>query len=1068
MDEFVRVYGGLNKRQLEAVQQIDGPVLVIAGPGTGKTQLLSARVSNILKTTDTQPQNILCLTFTNKAAINMKSRIIDQVGGTGAKVVASTFHSFAAEIMNLYPDNFWNAAKLSVAPDAVQLEALESIVRELPLDNPLALKFAGQYTLLSDAQQAINQAKKAGLTPEKLRSIIAYNLAYLDDIEEQMTDILKQRLSAKSLQSLQNKISKLTSQPIDKLVYPLTSLSTVISDSLAQAIAQDADSGKTLNTGKWKARWVQTVNGHRGMLKERERNGWWLELANVYESYREVLHGRGFYDYDDMLVEVNSQLEQNSGMLADIQERFNYVLIDEFQDTTPAHLRLAHLVADHHTSESKPNLMAVGDDDQAIFKFNGAELNNMLGFKREYPTAKIIILTDNYRSTQAILDTAKRIIEQAESRMINADPALSKNLLAKAPPKAKGAVIATAFSSRELQLSQVARDIQKNYKPPLEIAVLARSHDSLIKMAGLLQNLNIPVRYEQSRNTLDHEIINQTYLSLKLLLAIQNGDKEGANSLIHQIIRWPAWEIEPRQLWDLAVNRAGKSWLDALLFSHSPDLKAMGNWFVWLAKQCEAQPLAVTIEQIVGLRPSGEFTSPIKDYLVSSAGSGVNDYLHGLSAIQLLQTLVQEFAVDSEPTIAEFARFIEINEENKVVVADESPFITGAHAIQLLTVHKAKGLEFDHVYIIDAVDSNWQPKSSRRKPPANLPLQPPLDDFDDYVRLMYVAATRAKSSLSISAYYLDHSGKDVATSTIIQSAMTIEKVSEDGKQKLITVLEENLRWPDLSGGQEKEMLRARLEDYNLYATHLLNFVDVSRGGPQYFKERNLVYLPEPKTASLSYGTAMHAALEHAQQLSNRGSFSLTEVESKFGKALKQEQQTKLDYERYLVQGKATLSRLFNDFDYKLPKGSLTEQRIKDVRLEDARIGGTLDRLDRTGDGVTIIDYKTGNPLSSFDSKDKSKAIRVYRHKLQLIFYALLMSEYSNLELGKISSRIVYVESATAKGLERSYVPTAEDIDRMRRLIATVWRRIMNLDLPDISRYSKDIEGIKAFEDDLLK
>ena len=176
--QYDQQYKSLNQAQKEAVDNIEGPLLVIAGPGTGKTQLLAMRVANILRTTDTNPSNILCLTFTNKASVNMKERVIGLAGGNSGKTVVKTFHSFAAEIMNTYPDYFWNAAALNVAPEAIQLDIIESIVSDLPLDNPLALRFAGQFTLVNDIQRSIGLAKDAGLTPDKLRAIVETNLSY--------------------------------------------------------------------------------------------------------------------------------------------------------------------------------------------------------------------------------------------------------------------------------------------------------------------------------------------------------------------------------------------------------------------------------------------------------------------------------------------------------------------------------------------------------------------------------------------------------------------------------------------------------------------------------------------------------------------------------------------------------------------------------------------------------------------------------------------------------------------------------------------------------------------------
>jgi DNA helicase-2/ATP-dependent DNA helicase PcrA len=1068
VDNYKKAFAQLNREQREAVTQLEGPVLVVAGPGTGKTQLLSARVAHILKSTDARPQNILALTFTNKAAVNMKERIIDLVGAPGGKVMASTFHSFAAEIMNLYPDYFWSSARLSVAPESVQLDIIESIVAQLPFENPLALKFAGQYTLLNDIQRAINLAKEAGLTPEKLKSLIEVNLAYIDKIEPELAEISSQTLSIKKLDELSRQVEALADQKIDELVYPLLSLSTVIKESLAEAIATDKQGRKCAQTGKWKSRWTQSVEGSRGMFKERERNYWWLKLAEVYELYRQALHGKGFYDYSDMLVEVITQLEQNPEILADTQERFSYVLIDEFQDTNPAQLRLAHLVADHHTTEGAPNLMAVGDDDQSIFRFNGAELNNMLGFKRSYPSARIIVLKDNYRSSQAILDVARKVIEQAESRLVNSDPELRKDLVAKNPPTSKGEIKALAYASRELQHSAIASDIKANYSTDKLIAVLARSHDSLIRMASLLQQIGVPVRYEQASNALDHEIVEQVYLLTELVLAVQKGDKTSSNGLVHKILRWPVWGIEPAELWRLAVtNRSSDDWLNAMAKSEHKKLRDMSGWILWLAAKADNQPLSVTIEQILGLRQSDNFLSPIKDYF-SQNSSSTNSYLRGLSAIQLLRSMVHEFAAGQEPTLADFVRFIDINKENGIIVADESPFITGRDAVQLLTIHKAKGLEFDHVYIVDATDDFFSPRTGGRKPPSNLPLQPPLDDFDDYVRLLYVACTRAKSWLTISSYYSDHAGKDVATSVIVQGAFSITKISEDDPAKLIQVLEANLSWPDLSKGLEKEMLKARMENYNLAVTHLLNFLDVTRGGPQYFKERNLLRLPEIKTPQLSYGTAIHAALDAAQKQVNKTKLDLSFAEHTFQETLKQEQLPPVDYERYLSKGRNTLSRLFNEFSYDLPKGSTSEQNLRDISIGSARIGGKLDRIDTTGDRLTIIDYKTGSPLQSFSTKDKNKAIKAYKHKLQLIFYAMMASEHSGTKLGSIDCQMVYVDAESAKELVRSYTPTTQDVDHLQKLINAVWQKIIQLDLPDTASYSKDIDGILAFESDLLK
>ena len=971
--------------------------------------------------------------------------------------------------MNLYPDYFWNAARLSIAPDSVQLEVIETIVAELPLDNPLALKFAGQYTLLNDIKRAIGLAKDAGLTPAKLQAIIEVNMAYFDVIETPLVEILDNRLSFKTLPDLQAKVAEIPQQTIDERVYPLTSMSSILAQGLDDAIRLDSDSGKTTNTGIWKKRWLQTEAGQKGLFIERRRNAWWLELSAIYANYLTKMHERGFYDYSDMLVEVIGVLEQNPNVLAELQERFNYVLIDEFQDTNLAQLRLAHLIADHHSANGQPNLMVVGDDDQTIYKFSGAELNNMLSFKKRYATAKIIVLTKNYRSTQGVLDISKSVIEQAENRLVKQDKSLTKDLVAETPPAGSSAIRAISYASRELQFSMIARDIKDHYRLDSKIAVLARSHESLIKMAGILQQLDVPIRYERQSNIIDHEIINQIYLLTKLLIAIQAGDQVVCNELIHEVIRHPMWGIEAKDLWSLALaNYSHHDWLKALTTNSERNIKQIGDWLLWLAQMSSTQPLAITLEYLIGLRECEAYTSPINHYFIDGNKQLSAKYLKGLSAIQLLRSQVHDFAKAGEPTMNDLVRYIEINKDNKIIVADESPFVTGDQAVQLLTVYKAKGLEFDDVYVVDAVEDNWQPRSGTRRPPANLPLQPSGDDLDDYVRLMYVAMTRAKSNLTISSYYLDHAGKDVATTPIVDSTFDFQRVSQTDETKLIEVLSENLRWPNLDGGQEKAMLAAKLEDYVLNVTHLLNFLDVEKGGPHYFKERNLLRLPQIKTPSMAYGTAVHSALEIAQQQVNKSKLDLKLVNDELSSALRKEQLPASEFKRYERKGQQTLSRLFEYYDYQLTKGSIPEQKISDIRLGTAILSGKLDRIDKLGDSLLIIDYKTGQPISSFDTKNKTEAVKAYKHKLQLIFYALLVSEQpSYSQYQNVSGQMVYVDAESQKQLIRSYTPTNEDKQHLKRLIEVIYKRITTLDLPDISSYSHDLDGMLKFEDDLL-
>lgn len=1063
---FRSEYDNLNQAQKTAVDTIEGPVLVVAGPGTGKTQLLSLRVANILNKTDTHASSILCLTFTNFAAANMRSRLNSLIGPSAHRVVVRTFHSFAAEIMNQYPDYFWNGAKLSTAPDAIQIEIVRDILASLPLDNPLASRFAGNLTAITDVQKQINLAKEAGLTPAKLSAMIAFNAAYINQVEPLLVDILSPPLSAKRLDGIVEAVNALPDHNVEETVKPLRSLSAVIKDSLASAVHADAGTGKTTNTGAWKKRWIQTVNGKKGMFDERRRNAWWSAVANVYADYRDALHFRGYYDYADMIVEVITQLQQQPDLLASVQERFLYILIDEFQDTNAAQLQLAHLVASHYSNADQPNLMAVGDDDQSIYAFNGAELNNMLNFRHNYPSVETIVLQENYRSTQAVLDSARAVIEQADDRLVNRQADLSKDLKANSAAP-DGIIEHLQYPTRDHQLLAIAERIADSWgrDSTKSIAVLARGHDSLRRISVVLNERNIPIRYEQQNNILDSEVVQLIFLLAQVVQAIKHGNERETNSLLAQLLRYPVWQVDSKTLWKLATdNYQAPHWMDSLLQSDDESLNALGNWLLWLARNSE--PLPVQVEYFIGIRTGEHMTSPVRAHYLALPLT--TDYMEALSAVQLLTNLSHEFAEGESASLEDFIRFMQLNAGLDRAVTDQSWFVSGENAVQLMTVHKSKGLEFDIVYIVDAVEDNWQPRSISRKPPANLPLQPYGEQYDDYVRLMYVAMTRAKSSITVSSYSTNEQGKLLLATPLITNALATTEVGGDALDNPVTVLESALRWPRLTSSDEKVLLAGRMEDFYLSATGLLQFLNVANAGPQDFLENQLLRLPSRSSTVMNYGTAVHAGLQTGQQLVNEGLPVLPGVLERFETSLASQHLTQEEFERYLLFGQQMLTSLFEDKGFTLPKGGLAEVTLNDIYVGNARLGGKLDHVLVQNDQLTISDYKTGKPLGSLTTRDQTKVVKAWQHRTQLLFYSLLASSSSRFSGVKhIAGQMVYVEAENPRELTLALTPGQEDMERIEALAVAVWTKVNDLSFPDTSNYSQDMAGITAFEDDLI-
>jgi DNA helicase-2/ATP-dependent DNA helicase PcrA len=1064
--DYAAAYKLLNAEQKAAVDYIEGPLLVVAGPGTGKTELLSLRVANILLKTDADASNILCLTFTNKAAVNMRKRLHARIGAESRYVAVRTFHSFSAEIMNNYPDYFWQGARLSVAPEAVQLEIIQSILAGLPDGSPLASSFAGAFTALGDVQNALRLVKEAGLLPDELRSIINQNLAYIDSVESSVVDLLSPTLKFKALDDLMAGVSQLPPQDVkNELSLPL---SLVMKESLSAAIEADRPTGKTKQTGKWKLRWVQTVNGEKGMFAERKRNQWWLALADVYELYREQLPERGYYDYDDMLIEVLQQLGREPDMLADLQERFQYVLIDEFQDTNAAQLRLAHLIADHYAANSQPNLMAVGDDDQSIFAFNGAELNNMLEFKRSYPAAKLIVLEDNYRSTQAILDSARQVIEQAEDRLVKREKSITKNLVAARQADKMSVIEHVSWPTREHQQTGIAARIKELHQSGADsIAVLARTHESLKQLAAILLNLGIPVNYERQSNLLEHPAVRQVILIADTAVAIAEGDTHTSNRALSELLRHEMWALSPKKLWELAqANFSSPDWLTSLLESPDKHLRTIGEWLIWLGRQSQSNSLTYLLDHILGLEESTYLKSPFRSYYIDLPDSLSSDYLETLSALEILRELSEEFAGKGEASLADFMRFVKLNLSTNRVIADESWFASDERAVHLLTVYKAKGLEYDNVFLIDAIDTAWQPRVNRRPSPGNLRLESYGEKYDDYVRLLYVALSRAKQNFIATSYYTDGRGVEVLPTSILAGLPTT-RIDEPAEAS-IEVIENDLRWPRLNSKDEKSLLKTRLENYSLSQSALIDFLNVAEAGPTSFLERNLLRLPRGRSPQGSYGTAVHAALETAQRLVNLEAFEIGTVLDRFEATLREEHLPSIDYERYHGRGLALLTSLFEDKKLILSKGGLTEQRLADIRFENASINGNLDRIDVDEDKIIISDYKTGAPLSSFDTKDRTKAVKAWRHRTQLLFYSLLVRESRRFPDNRpVQAQMIYLESEAASKMNLALTPETEELERLQKLIEVIWSHVINLNFPDTSKYAQDRAGIENFENDLL-
>ena len=400
--DFETRYKKLNAAQKQAVDTIEGPVMVVAGPGTGKTELLSMRTANILKKTDTLPSNILCLTFTDSGADAMRERLTQIIGQDAYKVAIHTFHSFGTEVINQNSEFFYNGALFKPADELSNYEVLRSIFDELDYTNPLVSKMNNEYTYLKDTLVAISELKRSGLTSSELLVTLEANDAVFDAFEKQLAGVFAQRINATTL-SLLVPIAHAVAEHSELQLPPeVTPYSNVLAISLAHAIDEAQETNSTKPITKWKGQWLEKDETGSFVFKSRKKQSKLRAIAAIYDSYLARMQEAELFDFDDMILQVVHTMETQPDLRFNLQEKYQYIMVDEFQDTNMAQARILHDLTDNEVNNGQPNILVVGDDDQAIYAFQGADVSNILNFRAAYPVSVRITLTDNYRSVAPV------------------------------------------------------------------------------------------------------------------------------------------------------------------------------------------------------------------------------------------------------------------------------------------------------------------------------------------------------------------------------------------------------------------------------------------------------------------------------------------------------------------------------------------------------------------------------------------------------------------------------------------------------------------------------------------
>ncbi|MEZ4195200.1 MAG: ATP-dependent helicase [Candidatus Paceibacterota bacterium] len=475
----------LNPEQRQAVETIEGPVMVIAGPGTGKTQILTLRIANILLQTDMQPENILALTFTESGAKAMRERLKRYVGTVAYRVPIYTFHGFAQHLISTYPEAFSRIIGGRPATDIEKVDLMESILNnnEIKILRPMGDKTYYVPSLI----RIISSLKQEYIKPDDLVEIIA-----------------KQEQNLLSIEKIHQK---------------------------------GAHKGKVRG---------EYVKQEKVVAKNRE-------LLFVYKQYEQLLKDKRIYDFDDMIIETVQALKSNSDLLLDLQETYQYVLADEHQDVNGSQNKILEYLTNFHES---PNIFVVGDEKQAIFRFQGASLENFLYFMDLFPTTTKIVLTENYRSGQTILDAAHSLVRVEDDLLSSMRVPLEASLVK------ESLVCRRDFSHEAVEDDWLVKAIGEklsNGTKPEEIAVIVRTNREVELLAERLQQKNIPVFASADGDILDHPITESVQALIDFVLS------DVSEEAIFKVLHGAYWGLPTSDLIRIASARSFERSLTSIL-----------------------------------------------------------------------------------------------------------------------------------------------------------------------------------------------------------------------------------------------------------------------------------------------------------------------------------------------------------------------------------------------------------------------------------------------------------------------------------------------------------------------
>lgn len=1053
---FEEQYNLLNEKQKKAVDEIYWPIMVVAWPWTGKTQIIALRTANIILKSKILPENILITTFTEAWVIAIKKRLIKYIWTDAYKVKVSTIHSFAQDVIVSFPEKFISEKAWNTIDDIESFEVLTNIIDTNIKNWNISELFTpfDRFLYLKDIKDRIWKLKWEWITPKKFELIIKNQRdEYSIKLEE-----LKLNKRIKDLE----KRTKKDTEEYNKQIQKLT------------------------------------------------------ELNFIYKEYNSYLKNNSLYDFSDMINYVVEKFKEDMDLRSYYAEKYQFIMLDEYQDTNNPQNEIIDLILsaspnntflDWNEELQECNIMVVWDDDQSIYRFQWANIENMLDFYSKYPNTQFIVLDKNYRSTQCILDLASNLIINNSERLVNRIKNIEKDLIWQAKYKNLCKANYYILSQEETEKIFILNEINKRNNSDETFAIIVRSNKELEEWTHFLQSQWLNVESKLKTNILKNNYVKFILDFLKLIENPNYSDEKLLNILRTEII-----DIENIDIIDISRNlykiNYSRDWFNISLWEY--------------IKNIDKNYKKDTIQSIFEIEQEEKY----KDYkkiinfrnLVLELNKELG--LYGIS--RLFQKIIEKIGIlnyietnwtfsDLEDIFTLFNKIKELNEKNTEISLEKLLNKFDLHKkyniqisrqilkksdsnIEILTAHSSKWLEYDYVFIPWVYSWNWENKNISNK--LKIPIwiawkwlqysdEKELKEIEKIInneesrRLFFVAITRAKKEI----IFTRPAGKD--NKPFIDSSFMVEiwlewKIIDDNLSNdlISNTIKNQLIWDytELIKTSQEELnyIKEFLETYKLSPTDLNSFLE----DPKKFLQNVIFKYPFEANEFTIFGNVYHKVLEIATHKKIKWeNIKLWFLTEKFQELLDKQILTKEEKNRLIKKWIEWLTWYYEIFknnkripleiEYNFRPRNIVFywipitwkiDKIEKIDFNSLENRETLSKLDNFQkplflENVAIVDYKTWKCKTIWNIKwiDRYWNFKPWyenwQYYRQLLFYKLLTENdkdfYSKYNISEIA--LDFVEW---KNWEYKYIPVdfnQEDYENFKVLVKETRNKINDLE-----------------------